>query len=191
MLRVFGMGGTIDAFATQRLKPMMQTEGPIWRWNADDPIAATLDPASPEEFAKAGEIRDLLVGGLPLKIAVATFGSEVGAVEFASGGASYTFTRDGNQPKPILWSVSGGLPAASVILRGQDGKQELRKFEADGPWALFRLMDQATKENAGPQALKASFGEGARAVSFQIALPSESNPFSRGGLWSFRCPTVL
>ncbi|RHW17004.1 type VI secretion system membrane subunit TssM [Sphingomonas gilva] len=191
MLRVFGMGGTIDGFVTQRLRPMMQTEGPIWRWNPDDPVAATLAPGSPEEFAKAGEIRDLLVGGLPLKVAVASFGSEVGAVEFASGGANYRFARDSNQPKPILWSVSGGLPTASVTLFGQDGKQELRKFEAEGPWALFRLMDQADKENAGAQALKASFGEGGRTVTFQIALPSENNPFSRGGLWSFRCPTAL
>ena len=29
-----------------------------------------------------------------------------------------------------------------------------------GPWALFRLMDKARRENAGPQTLLATFGEG-------------------------------
>jgi type VI secretion system protein ImpL len=194
MLRVFGMGGTVDAFATQRLKPLMQTDGPIWRWTSDNPVTAAMDPASPQEFAKAAEIRDLLVGGLPLKVMVANFGSEVQAVEFSSGGATYRFSRDSNQPKPVLWSISGGLPQASVTMfksGGEGPAQEIGKIEAEGPWALFRLMDKAIKENAGQQAFKATFGDGTRAVTFQIALPAERNPFSRGGLWSFRCPNTL
>lgn len=64
-------------------------------------------------------------------------------------------------------------------------------IETEGPWALFRLMDAARKENAGPLAVLATFGSGAQTAVFKISLPNDRNPFGRGGLWSFRCPTVL
>ena len=52
-------------------------------------------------------------------------------------------------------------------------------------------MDVAKKENAGPLAIKATFGEGASYATFRITLPDTNNPFSRGGPWSFRCPGRL
>jgi type VI secretion system protein ImpL len=196
-LRLFGMGGTIDGFVQQRLASLMDTSGPVWRWKSDDPITASLDPQSPEEFSKASQIRDLLAAGLPLKISVAAFGADVNAAEFAAGGQTYKFSRTDNGEKPLLWSASGGTPAADVVLYAAGtgagaADTELRRFDADGPWALFRLMDKAaTKENSGPQAFKATFGEGGKSVTFLIKLPSEKNPFSRGGVWSFRCPNTL
>ncbi|PSJ36837.1 type VI secretion system membrane subunit TssM [Allosphingosinicella deserti] len=190
VLRVFGMGGTLDAFVQKRLMPLTDTSGPVWRWKPDDPIARTLDPGSPEQFAKAAQIRDLLAGGLPLKVSMAAMGTAVASVEVSNGGATYKFDAANNLPKPLLWSISGGLPQASVVLYGADGK-ELRRFEAEGPWALFRLMGQADKENAGPQSIRATFGEGTAAATLAVQLPSQRNPFSRGDLWSFRCPATL
>ncbi len=198
-LRVFGMGGTLDGFVEQRLKPLMETTGPVWRWRADDPVASALDPQSPEEFAKASQIRDLLTGGLPLKVKVATFGSDVGVVEISSGGTTYKFDRATNNVRPLLWSATGGLPEASVVLykapatagAAPTAADELRRIDTEGSWALFRLIDQAVKENAGETAIKATFGEGTKAVTFLIGLPGDRNPFSRGGVWSFRCPATL
>jgi type VI secretion system protein ImpL len=190
MLRVFGMGGTLEGFVQQRLMPLIDTRGPVWRWKSDDPIAKILDPGSPEQFAKAAQIRDLLAGGLPIKVSIAKLGSGITAVEISSGGSSYKFDAANNQPKPLLWSISGGLPQAAVVLYQADGK-ELRRFEAEGPWALFRLMGEAQKENAGAQAIRATFGEGPSSATLEVQLPSPRNPFSRGDLWSFRCPTKL
>ena len=195
ILRVFGMGGTIDAFG-RGLTPKLDISGPVWRWKADDVVAQTFDPQTPEQFSKAQQIRDLLAGGLPLKVSVVAFGSEVDSAEFASGGTTYRFTKADMADKPLQWSANSGTPAADVVLNaagaaGAPGA-ELRRFEAEGPWALFRLFDKATsKENSGPTAFKATFGDGARTVTFLIRLPSEQNPFSRGGVWSFRCPIKL
>ncbi len=190
VLRVFGMGGTIDGFVQQRLKSLIDTSGPVWRWKQDDPIARTLDPGSPEQLARAAQIRDLLAGGLPIKVSIARFGPGVTAVEVANGGSTYKFDATNNQPKPLLWSVSGGLPQASVVLYQADGK-ELRRFEAEGPWALFRLIGKSQMQNAGAQAIRATFGEGNGSATVAIQLPSQRNPFSRGDLWSFRCPAAL
>lgn len=190
VLRVFGMGGALDQFVQQRLMPMIDTGGPVWRWRESDPLARTLDPASPEQFAKAAQIRDMLAGGLTIRVSMAALGSGVSAVAVANGGASYRFDAAQNQPRPLLWSLSGGVPHAEVVLYGADGK-EVRRFDADGPWALFRLMGNATKENAGAQTIRARFGEGNDSATLSVELPSRHNPFSRGDLWSFRCPVKL
>lgn len=190
VLRVFGMGGTLDAFTQQRLMPLIDTSGPVWRWRSDDPVASTLDPSTPEQLAKAARIRDMLAGGLTIRVSVASRGSAVGTVAVSNGGTTYRFDTAQNQPRPLLWSLSGGVPNAEVVLFGPD-ELELRRFEADGPWALFRLMGSAAKENAGPQTVRARFGEGADSVTLSVQLPSARNPFSRGDLWSFRCPVAL
>lgn len=200
-LRVFGLGGVIDQFVQQRLASMIDTDGPVWRWREDDPVAGALNPSSPEAFARTVELRDLLAGGLPIKVQVASFGTGVGTVELSSGGTRYRFTPGSNQPKPLLWSATGSLPEASLVLYGPAGVAgdsndvplgpELDRIEAEGPWALFRLMDKAEKRNAGEQMVQATFGEGNAAVKLAIALPSKRNPFSRAGLWSFRCPGSL
>lgn len=214
VLRVFGMGGVLDGFVQGRLKTLIDTSGPIWRWREDSASTATLNPSTPEAFARAGELRDLLVGGLPIKVAVASFGSGVATVEISSGGTRYRFTPTSNQPRPLIWSANGGLPEAAVVLYGAAPRAGvggakpagapgpaadpdappgpvLARVAAEGPWALFRVMDQAEKQNAGERAIRASFGQGAVRSTLAVSLPGPRNPFSRAGLWSFRCPAAL
>ena len=69
--------------------------------------------------------------------------------------------------------------------------KEVKRIDGQGPWALFRLMDQAAQENAGPTAFKRVFGDDLNYVTLKFNLPSVRNPFSRGGAWSFRCPNSL
>lgn len=188
MMRVFGLNGQFDSMVRDRLQPLLLTSGPVWRWRSDDPVAAALDPSSAEQFQKAAQIRDLLTSGLPIKVEAAGFGGAVTAAEFSSGGATYRFEPNSVGAKPVMWAVSG-LPEAHVILYA--GPKEVRRYDGQGVWALFRLMDAAQKENAGPSAIKATFGQGSQYFTLKVSLPSDKNPFGRGGLWSFRCPAKL
>ena len=188
LLRVFGMGGQMDSFARDQLTPLLDASGPVWRWRADNPVAASLDPVSAEQFHRAAQLRDLLASGQPLQIEETAFGSGVTSADFESGGVPYKF--DGSVPgaRQLNWSVSG-LPEAHVTLYNHT--TALAPITFSGPWALFRLMDSAKKQNTGPTSFTATFGQGANTVTFKITLPSDQNPFSRGGLWSFRCPSKL
>ncbi len=187
--RVFAMGGSFDAFLQQRITPMLDKSGPIWRWSATDQTAATLNPSSPDEFRKAAQMRDTLLGGITLKFAAKGFGGGVDGVVLAIGGTSYRFDNTSAGDRPVVWSPQGNVPRAAVEL--YSGATKVGEVSKDGPWAMFRLMDAARKENTGPQSFLATFGDGARTVQFKVSLASEVNPFSRGGLWSFRCPTAL
>ena len=188
LLRLFGPNGQFDSFREQRISPLLEISGPIWRWKIDDPVASTLDPTSAEQFENASEIRDVLSSGVPLKIESAGFGGSITAAEISVGGTTYKFDASSPGQRQLIWSVSS-LPEAHVVL--YEGTKENKRYDFQGPWALFRLFDAARKENAGPTAFKATFGEGAAFATFRVVLPSDKNPFSRGGMWSFRCPAKL
>jgi type VI secretion system protein ImpL len=186
--RVFGLGGIMDQFVSQRLAPILNTDGPVWRWREDDPVAATLDPATPDQFAKAGEVRALIANGLTLRIELVSLAG-ADAVTFQAGDSTYRFDAAAKGPKQIRWSLQGGIPEAGVILH--KGPDELSRKTTEGIWALFRLMEQAQRENAGPTAFLATFGDTVQGATLRVVLPDERNPFSKGGMWTFRCPTAL
>lgn len=220
MLQVFGPGGTLSRYIEQRLKPLIDISGPMWRWREDNPITAAFSGDSPEEFAKAAKIRDLLVSGLALKVQVEQFGSDTGAVEISSGNSTQRLERDAPGPRVLSWSHQGN-PEASVTMYpvapppppppspvAADAKGAApaepeskpapapptippARIDAEGPWALFRLMDKADKQNAGPKKILATFRSGPHWVTLSFELPSTSSPFTRGGMWTFRCPTTL
>ncbi len=187
--RVFGMGGGFDAFLQQRVTPLLDKSGPVWRWNTMDPTAATLNPSSPDEFHKAAQLRDTLMGGVTIKVSTKAFSGGVDAVDLTVGSTSYSFDTTSTGDRPVIWSAQGNVPRASVTLFS--AKTKVGEVTKDGPWALFHLMDAARKENAGSETLLATFGQGAASVQFKIVLANDQNPFGRGGLWSFRCPTAL
>jgi type VI secretion system protein ImpL len=218
MMRVFGGGGTLSSYVDQKLKTLIDTSGPIWRWQENNPVTAGMDPASPEEFAKAARIRDLLMSGLALKVTVEEFGSDTDAVEISSGNSTQRLDRDMPGPRVLSWSPQGNpeafvamypaeaqpsAPAAAAAAGSQAPAQPAAndplapkaappaRISAEGPWALFHLMDKAEKHNAGPQAIRATFRSGPHWVTLLLQLPTTENPFGRGGIWSFRCPTAL
>lgn len=240
MLHVFGAGGTLSTYVDQHLKPLIDTDGPIWRWREGDPVTAGFSPDSPEEFAKASQIRDLLMSGLALKVTVQQLGKDTQAVEISSGNSTQRFDRDTTGPRVLSWSAQGNpeayvalyavpppppappagpaaaAPAAPAQAAGgkpaqaapaakpaattpaaapaaQPPPQPLppTRISAEGPWAFFRLMDKAQKQNAGPRTILATFRSGDQWATLAFELPSTNSPFTRGGMWTFRCPAAL
>jgi len=91
----------------------------------------------------------------------------------------------------VLYRTPSTTPATPAAGADAPPGVELARIESEGPWALFRLMDRAEKQNAGPKAIRAGFGEGPQRTTLTVQLPGTTNPFSRAGLWSFRCPASL
>ena len=64
-------------------------------------------------------------------------------------------------------------------------------LQASGPWALFRLFDQGSLQQAGSaERYTLTFHLGERQASFEIRAGSVLNPFAPGVLRDFRCPSL-
>jgi type VI secretion system protein ImpL len=186
--RVYGANGQIDGFTRDRLQPLLDTAGPLWRWQAGDPVARGLSPSSAAEFQKAAAIRDLLSGGLALNVGLISLGKGVDAVEISTGGTTYRLDAKDMATHPLIWTPTG-LPHAHVALLS--GNKEVHRDQSDGAWALFHVLDEGQVRNAGASAIEATFGAGVQTASLLIRLPSTSNPFGHGGPFSFQCPGRL
>jgi type VI secretion system protein ImpL len=185
---VFGAGGELDAMVRDHLQPLLDTSRSPWRWRSGDPVAAGLNPDSAAQLERAATIRDLATGGVSLAVVSSGMAGGITAVEFSTGGATHRFEAGATEQAPAIWTPTS-LPAAHVVLFA--GKREVKRIEMLGPWALFRLLDAARVRNAGPSRLRATFGDGAQTASLDINLPSTTDPFGRGGPFSFHCPGRL
>ncbi|MBW8785152.1 MAG: type VI secretion system membrane subunit TssM, partial [Novosphingobium sp.] len=108
--KVFAMNGSLDAFLQQRIKPLLDVSGPIWRWNTTNPTAAALNPSTPDEFVKAQQLRDMMMGGVTTKFEAKAFGGGVDAVELTVGSTTYKFDPANMGEKPVIWSAQGNVP---------------------------------------------------------------------------------
>ncbi|WP_019832441.1 type VI secretion system membrane subunit TssM [Sphingomonas sp. PR090111-T3T-6A] len=186
--RVYGANGQIDGFTRDRLQPLLDTAAPVWRWRGGDPVAQGLSPSSAAQFQKAAAIRDLMSAGLALDVSLASLGHGVDAVEISAGGTTYRLDGKDMASHPLIWTPTG-LPHAHIVLLS--GRKEVHRDQSDGAWALFHVLDAGQVRNAGASAIQATFGSGDQTASLLIRLPATSNPFGRGGPFSFQCPERL
>ena len=189
LLRVFGMGGQMDSFARDQLTPLLDASGPVWRWRTDNPVAAS---------SRSGQRRAVP----PRRPAARSAGLGPAAADRRDRvrrrrhlgrfriGRRHLQVRRHDAGRPAV-ELDRQRPARGARRPSTTRPSRWRPITFSGPWALFRLMDSARKQNTGPTSFTATFGQGADTVSFRITLPSDQNPFSRGGLWSFRCPSTL
>jgi len=185
---VYGANGLIDAFFRDRLQSLIDTGPSTWRWRAADVVASRLNPNSASEFQKAAAIRDLIAGGLALNVSLAGMTGNLDGMDLSAGGTSYHLDKKDVGQHPMIWTPAG-LPEAHVSL--VSGGREVYRDATTGPWALFRLVDLARSQPAGSAVLLLTFGAGAQSATVRVRLPTATNPFARGGPFSFRCPERL
>ena len=187
---VFGNVGLFDNFIKNDLRAFIEPSVPYWRWSAANPATANFSPETPSQLQKAQNLRDLLATGMQAKIEAISFGGTVTAAELLVGGSTYRFEPGQSGGRQIAWNTSL-QPEAQLSLFA--GTQKVKDVTGTpGTWALFHLFDQAKEEAIGPYQFKATFGDGASFVIFRVTLAgAHDNPFSRAGLWSFRCPPRL
>jgi type VI secretion system protein ImpL len=100
-----------------------------------------------------------------------------------------------NQPNPapvaVQWPGSGGKTAVSLA---QDppvpGTAPSEISGGAGQWALFRLLDKASKTPRA-NSITANWIVGGREVPFQIGTGTVFNPLQLPALAEFKCPPSL
>ena len=196
--RLFGGNGYFDSFFKKYLETYADTSQREWKWRQENPVAKLMSAETLRQFQRASRIKDAFFptnGNVPsislnitppvLPDTGLTAKLEINGLPIASS----------NQPNPapvaIQWPGAGGKTAVSLVQdQSVPGAQPSEISGGTGQWALFRLLDKASKTPRN-NSITASWIVGGREVPFQIGTGTVFNPLQLPALAEFKCPPSL
>jgi type VI secretion system protein ImpL len=197
--RLFGGNGYFDSFFKKYLEPYTDTSKREWRWRADNPVAKLMSIESLRQFQRAAQIKDAFFptnGNSPYISLTVTppMLPDIGlSAKLEISGLVVTSSANQTNPAPIQvqWPGNSGRTAISLIQDPQPpGTQPSEISGGPGPWALFRLLDKASK-TPRTYGITASWIVGGREVPFQLSTGTVFNPLQLPALAEFKCPASL
>jgi type VI secretion system protein ImpL len=195
--KLFAPGGLIDGFFNTQLRPYVDTTGSVWKGQPVDGVPAPIAPADLAQFQRAAVIRDMFFGAggntPSVRFDVTPVAADATAkqVTLSLGGTNITYANGSQaQSTQITWPGSNGMTNARLAFdpapAGAGGD-----LQASGPWALFRLFDQGSVEQAGSvDRYRLTFSVAGHQATFVLRAGSVLNPFASGVLKDFRCPNL-
>jgi type VI secretion system protein ImpL len=191
--RLFGPSGLIDGFVQTHLRPYIDASSKPWRWRSADDIDLGAAPQAlrPLQIAAAAReafFRDAAAApGVDFALRPLPGGPEAPQVTLAQAGQQWPDRAAPAQFKAMHWpAADSGQPLSLTIADARGGATQTRS--AEGPWALFRLLDQATLERPAADRIVASFGEPPRGAQIELRANSVVHPFQPLALEQFQCP---
>jgi type VI secretion system protein ImpL len=196
--RLFGGNGYFDGFFKKYLEPYADTSTREWKWRQDNPVAKQMSAETLRQFQRAAQIKDAFFptnGNVPsislnitpplLPVMGLTAKLEINGV------AATSSNQQSPAPVAVTWPGAGGKTAVSLAQEPVvPGTLPSEIAGGAGQWALFRLLDKASK-SARPNGVSASWIVGGREVAFQIGTGTVSNPLQLPAMSEFKCPTTL
>jgi len=193
--RLFGPGGLFDGFFKQQLAPFVTTGGGTWRTQEVDGVTAPISPADLAQFQRASTIRQLFFAGGPGGPSVSFSLKPDGLDDKAQqatltlgSSTTITATHSFTLPTQFVWPGPTGMELARLQFTPAGSGTGV--LQADGPWALFRLIDQGLLSPKSANQYDVTFATPDHHVSFSIEAGSVQNPFSHSVLQSFSCPRI-
>jgi len=187
--RVFGAGGIYDAFFQANLAPLVDTSRATWRWKEGaEAIGGSAQLLA--QFQSAERVRQVFFkpGGqtpeVRFNVSPDELDENVDRFRLEIDGQALEYRHGPQKAVSMTWpGAAVGQAIASFEQRG--GAHPQTAFQ--GPWALFRLLDQASVVPQSDTRLLATFkvnGSQARVV-FDAA--SIRNPIVRQDVVRFHC----
>ena len=182
---VFKAGGELDAFFATHLAAFVDKSGSAWRLKATGNSAPAVSAPTLRQFQSAEAIRIAFLGGG----AVPAVTADISVLGGAPVEADVTLDYDGVQHR----LKAGGSGTRVVWPAGPDARLMLGTqllASAQGPWALFRLIDMGTPEpGSGGDKVRLSFASAGGKVTLEVrAASSAFNPFRLREIGTFGCP---
>ena len=191
--RFFGPNGLMDTFFQQSLKPYVNTSSGNWTWRGPAGPEQSISPEALQAFQRAAVIRSAFFPGNSPAPAVRF---QLAPAQLSGSASQMTLRVDGQ-----TLNYSAGQPARTADLQwtGASGQAQLEFLPASGspplsetgPWAWFKLLDQAQIQPIGASQFRMTFQLGGQQAIYELRLPSDYNPFRLRELEGFRCPDTL
>jgi type VI secretion system protein ImpL len=187
--RVFGPGGLYDAFFQTNLTGLADTSRTPWRWRSGaEGVGGSSSMLT--QFQAAGRIRELFFapgGQVPLVRFTLTpddLDADVDRLRLDIDGQSLEYHH--GPPRPVSMTWPGGPVGQAVATFELHGGAH-PQLAYQGPWALFRLLDQASVQQQSPTRFLVTLRLNAKQARLVLETASIRNPFAHPELTTFRC----
>ena len=191
----FGPGGMMDDFFQKRLVNLVDTSTKPWRYK---PVAgqAHVSASALAQFERAARIRDIFFrsGKTPsirLDFKVLEMDATITQFVLDVDGQLVKYAHGPVLPMAVQWPGPKGSNQVRIQLTPPSASGASGQV-ADGPWALFRLMEKAQLENTGiPEKFLVTFNVENRRARFEVTTNSVQSPLRVRELQEFSCPEGL
>ena len=189
--RLFGYGGVYDMFFKTELANLVDTSRSPWMWRSDAsgvPIGGSVSML--RQFEAADRIRGMFFRpgsqDPEARFSVSAADLDAGAVRFTLDvdGQPFDYRHGPVVARPMTWP---GPNPGRAITTFEDRTSVRPNISAEGPWAWFRLIDQAEIQRETDAVYVVTFAKGGHEARIRIESVSIRNPYGNQALQQFRC----
>lgn len=187
--RLFGPAGVFETFFKGTMLNFVNTNQVTWSWKPE--AAAIGGPAGiPAQFQHAERIKQTYFGAaaatpeIRFTLTPLYLDNAVTRMVVEIDGQSLEYRHGPQHPVPMTWP--GPSPGQAVLtFETQSGASP--NIVVQGPWALFRLLQQATVQPQPDNSFVMTFVLGGNTARIGLLPASSRNPFGRNVLQGFSC----
>ena len=193
--RLFAPGGLIDSFFNANLKSFVNTSGGKWRWKPVGNTTLGIPTSALRQFQRAALIRDTFFQGggatpsVSFSLKPIYLDANVRIFKLDLEGQKFKYRHGPTRVLRAQWP--GPDSTGQVRFEFEDGSGVRLSSSREGPWAWFRILDNADLKATSSDRLIATFKSAGRKSSWEIRADSVVNPFMMEQLERFRCPGRL
>lgn len=190
--RFFGHGGHMDQFFQTYLSPLVDTSQRLWRWRSDRQPSLGISNEVLRQFQRATVIRDAFFqeGGqtptVSFSLKPVYLDPQSSKFLLDLGGQSFAYRHGPARVSNARWPESSGRLQVRLVFERLDGRQS--SMSKDGPWAWFRVLDQAQVQTVSADRFLTTFQVEGSTARYEIQAGSVINPFLLRELHEFQCP---
>jgi type VI secretion system protein ImpL len=193
--QLFAPEGLLDAFFHDHLLPDVDTTSHPWRWK-NDVAPADVSAQTLAMFERAAAIRDAFFERenktINVSFTLVPRAMDAGLTRFVLtlDGQVLDYAHDPRRPVAFAWPKADGAQAARIDYEPADQQRHGMRM-IQGPWALFRLLDQAVVQQQRADRYTVTFHLGKRQAALELQADSVVNPFGLASLRGFDCRDTL
>jgi type VI secretion system protein ImpL len=193
--QLFGPGGLMDDFFQKRLAALVDTSTRPWRYK---PVAERTGSAQAlAQFERAARIKDIFFRGggngpsMRLDFKPVEMDASITQFSLDVDGQLVKYAHGPVVPMAVQWPGPKGSNQVRLALSPPSASGS-SGAAVDGPWSLFRLLDQGQLEAGdAPEKFFMTFQVGDRRARFEVTTNSVQHPIRLRELREFACPEGL
>jgi type VI secretion system protein ImpL len=190
--RMFGYGGVLEKFFNENLAQFVDRSGGQWRVKSGSGL--NISAAALQQFRHAEQIREAYFAPgaqrpeMRVTIVPNSLDADVSRFVLEVDGQQFDYRHGPQRQWNLRWPGEGIGMARIMFEEASGGRPTVVE---EGPWALFRLLDDSTVQATSETQFTVVMGAGGRSVELLVQASSVRNPLARRDLHDFSCSSGL